>query len=66
MMTNDLYNYAPFFEKILYRACKNYIKEQVIVVEYRHIFGMVFDDDHNMLPVEQELDIFVRTQKIIR
>ena len=21
MMTNDLYNYAPFFEKILYEAC---------------------------------------------
>ena len=65
MMTNDLYNYAPFFEKILYRASKNYVREMVSVIEYRHIFGMVFDDDHNTIPIEKEIDIFVRTQKII-
>ena len=66
MMTNDLYNYAPFFEKVLYRACKNYIRESVTAVEYRHIFGCVFDDDHNIIPLEQEIEIFVRTQKIIQ
>lgn len=52
MMCNDLYNYAPFFEKVLYRASKNYIKEMVTVVEWRHIFGCVFDDDHNIIPLE--------------
>jgi hypothetical protein len=45
MLTNHLYNYATFFKKILYRSCKSYIKEMVTLVEYRHIFGMVFDEN---------------------
>lgn len=60
MLTNDLYNYAPFFEKILYHSSQNYIDEMVTVVEYRHIFGMVFDDDHRMLTIQEELSIFYR------
>ncbi len=45
MLTNHLYNYAAFFEKILYRSSKSYIKEMVTLVEYRHIFGFVFDEN---------------------
>lgn len=41
----DLYNYAEFFEKILYKVFKVFIKEMVFVLELRHIFGMVIDDD---------------------
>lgn len=65
MLTNHLYNFAPLFEKILYRASKNYIKEMVTIVEYRHIFGMVFDDN-GPLTVEQELQIFKRVEMNIR
>lgn len=45
MMTMELYNYAQFFEMILYRAAKNMIKQRVTVIEWKHIFGMVFDED---------------------
>lgn len=41
----ELYNYARFFEMILYRAAKNMIKQTVAVIEWRHILGMVFDED---------------------
>jgi hypothetical protein len=30
---------------ILYRAAKNMIKQTVAVIEWRHILGMVFDED---------------------
>ncbi len=30
----------------------------VTVVEYRHIFGCVFDDDGNPIPLEEEIQIF--------
>ena len=32
--------------------------ELVTVVEYRHIMGCVFDDDGNILSLEEELAIF--------
>ena len=51
IMTNDLYNYAPFFERILYRISKNFVKEMVTVLELKHIFGFVFDDDHKPIGV---------------
>ena len=65
MLTNDLYNYEPFFEKILYKVCKNYLKEMVTVLEIRHIFGMIFDDDHKPIPLEKEIEIFHRVQLTI-
>lgn len=57
MLTNQLYNYAPFFKRILFRVSKSYIKEMVTIVEYRHIFGFLFDED-GPLSLERELDIF--------
>ena len=35
----ELYNYARFFEMILYRAAKNMIKQTVAVIEWRHILA---------------------------
>ena len=55
-----MYNYAGFFERILFKSCKVFIKEKVTVVEYRHIFGMVIDDDGNPIGVEEEMKIFRR------
>lgn len=41
----ELYNNYEFFEKILYKVFKVFIKEMVFVLELRHIFGMVIDDN---------------------
>ena len=57
-LTFQLYNYKPFFERILYRVTRDLINEMVTVVEYRHILGCLFDDDGNQIPLEQELAIF--------
>jgi hypothetical protein len=43
-ITFNLYNYELFFEKAVYKICKEYIREMVTIVEFRHIFGCVFDD----------------------
>jgi len=64
-LTFQLYNYADFFEKILYRSTKDYIKEMVTVVEYRHIFGCLFDDEGRTLSLKEELAIFDKVQKVI-
>lgn len=60
-LISELYNYAEFFEKILHRVCKNLLKQNVTVVEFKQIFGMVFDED-GFLSLERELAIFERVQ----
>lgn len=55
----ELYNYAQFFEMILYRVSKNMIKQRVTIVEWKHIFGCVFDEA-GPLSLERELAIFER------
>jgi len=64
MMTYELYNYHTFFEAILYRVCKGLIKQMVTVVEWKHIFGMVIDDN-GPISLERELAIFVKVQNLI-
>jgi hypothetical protein len=59
MMTLELYNYHTFFEMILYRVAKNLVKEMVTVIEWKHIFGMVFDDN-GPIGLEREIAIFER------
>jgi len=44
-MTNDLYNYAPFFERIIMKVFNVCIEENIYICELRHIFGFVFDDE---------------------
>lgn len=61
-LTFELYNYHKFFEELLYRVCKDCIKQVVTVVEFKHIFGCVFDDDHKPIGVKRELEIFERVQ----
>lgn len=65
MMTNDLYNYAEFFEKNLYRAARDMVEQCVTVIEWKHIFGMVFDED-GYISLERECAIFERVKKIIK
>ena len=65
-LTFQLYNYKPFFERILYRVSRDFIKELVTVVEYRHIFGCLFDDDGKTIPLEEEIAIFEDVQKTLQ
>lgn len=65
MMSYELYNYAKFFEMILYRCCKNLVKQCVTVIEWKHIFGMIFDEE-GIISLERELAIFEKIQGIIK
>lgn len=65
-LTFALYNYKPFFERILYRVTRNFMNELVTVVEYRHIIGCLFDDDGKTIPLEEELEIFQKCQDNIQ
>jgi hypothetical protein len=58
----ELYNYASFFEMILYRVCKNMIRQCVTVIEWKHIFGMVFNED-GPIGTKGECEIFNRVQE---
>jgi len=51
MLTLELYNYHEFFEKILFKVCKIFIKQLVFILELRHVFGMMIDDDGKKLTV---------------
>ena len=65
MLTNQLYNYASFFKKILHHVSMNYIEEMVTVVEYRHIFGMLFDEE-GPLSLDREMAIFQEVYDVLR
>jgi len=65
MMTYELYNYHTFFEAILYRVSKNLLRQMVTVVEWKHIFGMVIDEN-GPISIEKELAIFTRVQGLIQ
>lgn len=55
-----MYNYFEFFEKVLTKVLKTFIKQNVFVVELRHIFGMVINDEGKPIGVEEEIKIFQR------
>ena len=42
----------------MYTVSRDFVREMCTVVEYRHIFGCVFDDDGNVIPLEEEIQIF--------
>jgi hypothetical protein len=60
-----LYNYQKFFKEILLHVSLNYVKEMVTIVEYRHIFGCVFDDE-GPISLDDEIKIFQEVQEIIK
>ena len=70
IMTNDLYNYVEFFEKILYRASRDLVDQRVTIVEYKHIFGMLFKFDENgervTASLEEEIIIISNVERTIR
>lgn len=50
---------------MLYDVSQRYIEELVSIVEYRHIFGMVFDED-GPLSMEREMAIFHKVENVLR
>ena len=49
--------YKEFFKQILHEILKKCAKQNIFIVELRHIFGMLFDDDRNPVDLEEELRI---------
>jgi hypothetical protein len=48
------------------RVFKVCIEENIQIVELRHIFGFVFNDERNSIEAKAELEIFDRCVKAIR
>lgn len=53
----ELGKFIPFFKEITKTALERCIQQNVFVVEYRHISGMLFDDNKDPVPFIQELRI---------
>ena len=53
----ELGKFIPFFKELTTTALKSCIDQNVFVVEYRHISGMLFDDDKKPVPFIEELKI---------
>lgn len=47
----------PFFKQLAREALLSCIAQNVYIVEYRHISGMLFDEDKNQVPFLEELRI---------
>ena len=56
-LVNDLGKYYKFFKILLKSNLEECIKQNVFIVELRHISGMLFDDDRNSIPFPGELEI---------
>ena len=53
----DLGKYYKFFKLLLKEVLQQCVSQNVFVVELRHIFGMLFDDDRNLIGLEKELEL---------
>lgn len=62
----ELQNYYEFYEKVLMKTFKALIKQQIYVVELRHIFCRLLDENEQFLSLEQELIIFLRVVSLIQ
>jgi hypothetical protein len=53
----ELGKFIPFFKELLKSALERCIDQNVFIVEYRHISGMLFGDDKKYVPFIEELRI---------
>lgn len=53
------------FEQVLFQVSESYVNELVAVVEYRHIFGMVFDEE-GIISMKREMAVFHHVEDTIR
>jgi hypothetical protein len=49
----------------LVKTCKNYLKEYCTIVEFRHVYGCLFDDD-GPVSLEKELSIFRKVEGVLQ
>ncbi len=56
-LINDIGKYQEFFKKIIHEVLSKCAKQNIFVVELRHMFGMLFDEERKPVPVEEELRI---------
>ena len=56
-MVGELSKFVPFFKQLLKKALESHIKQNVFIVEYRHISGMLFGDNKEPVPFMEELKI---------
>lgn len=65
-LAEKLISYHYFFEKVLYHVCRQFLKETVTVVELRHTFGLIYDDDGNFISLDDEMQLFVRVRAALK
>jgi len=65
-LTLQLLNYYEFFEYFLHKILHSFIEQHVMIVEFRHIFNCVIDDDGNPIGVKAELDIIEKVVKTLQ
>ena len=53
----ELCKFVPFFKQLLKTALISHVRQNVYVVEYRHISGTLFDEEKKQLTFLQELKI---------
>jgi hypothetical protein len=53
----ELGKFYPFFKELTKTALESCIAQNVFVVEYRHISGMIFDEHRQQLPFIEEMRI---------
>jgi len=56
-MINDLGKYVIFFKKLITEILTKCIKQKILIVELRHIFGQLFDENRKGIDVIEELSI---------
>lgn len=58
--------YKEFFRQIVHEVLKKCSEQNILVVELRHIFGMLFDDDRRPVSLEEELAIIEEQVKHVQ
>jgi adenosine deaminase CECR1 len=53
----ELGKFVPFFKDLMKTALQRCIDQNVFIVEFRHISGMLFNEDKQVLPLFEELRI---------
>jgi hypothetical protein len=53
----DLGKYKEFFKLLLEEILVKCLKQKLYVVELRHIFGLLFDEDRQPVQLQEELHL---------
>jgi adenosine deaminase CECR1 len=59
-------NYYEFFEYFLSKILISFLEQHVQIIEFRHIFGCVIDDDANPIGVKKECEMIDRVVKTLQ